>query len=101
MPTCQMCNKKWSWKETIKRGFTLDIGMKCPHCEGKQYHSEKSRVRIFISSLIVLSPMLLPIVFNMNSLLVLIIFFVLACLVFLLQPFLIELANHEEQIRIK
>jgi CXXC-20-CXXC protein len=41
MPTCQNCDQKWGWKQTLKKSFTLDTGMICPYCEKKQYTTKK------------------------------------------------------------
>ncbi|GGK00688.1 hypothetical protein GCM10007063_23730 [Lentibacillus kapialis] len=51
MPTCQNCDKKWTWKQTIKTIFRL----KCPYCGKKQYESASSRVRGGVFALIPLA----------------------------------------------
>ncbi|MDQ0254845.1 CXXC-20-CXXC protein [Evansella vedderi] len=47
MPTCQNCLKEWSRIQTIKSSFTLDIGMKCPHCGHMQYLTKQARKMTF------------------------------------------------------
>ncbi|MFC4403901.1 TIGR04104 family putative zinc finger protein [Gracilibacillus xinjiangensis] len=43
MPTCQKCKHQWTWKETVKKSFTLDSGMTCPNCNKTQYLTKKSK----------------------------------------------------------
>ena len=42
MPPCKNCYKKWSWKQTFKRSFTVGGDMKCPYCNEMQYYSLRS-----------------------------------------------------------
>ena len=98
MPICQNCNHHWSWKQTIKKMFTLDTGMNCPSCGNKQFLTSKSKKRSNV--LIFLAPfiMLLNILFDMPGpitlgLLVLAFFFAFA-----IYPFLIKLTNESEPL---
>lgn len=43
MPICQNCHKQWSWKQTVKKMFTLDTGMICPNCGKKQLLTTQSK----------------------------------------------------------
>lgn len=43
MPTCENCNNKWSWKQTVKKTSTLNPAMICPYCGKKQYQTQKSK----------------------------------------------------------
>ena len=98
MPTCQSCGKDWSWKQTVKSSFTLDTGMKCPHCESKQYLTTKARRRSSIFPFIVPLLILLPLLFDL-SISVMFSIFIVFYLVFIgIYPFLIELSNQEESL---
>ncbi|WP_370640535.1 TIGR04104 family putative zinc finger protein [Salipaludibacillus sp. CUR1] len=94
MPICQNCNKEWSWKQTQKSQSVLDTGMKCSYCRKKQQLTARSRKRIFLSCIIILLPMLLPI-FNVSPLLTFISIFIMGALVLLLHPFYIDVSNDE------
>ncbi len=93
MPICQNCKHYWSWKQTIKKTFTLDTGMNCPSCGKKQFLTSKSKKRSNV--LVFLAPfiMLLDILFNIPSLITLGLlafsfFFAVA-----ISPFFIKLTN--------
>src|SRR5699024_3825172 len=98
MPTCQNCDKDWSWKQAVKSSFTLDTGMKCPYCESKQYLTTKARKRSSMFPFIVPLLILLP-WFSELSIPAMISIFIGFYLVFLgIYPFLIELSNREERL---
>src|SRR5699024_2874960 len=98
MPTCQNCGKDWRWKQTVNSSFTLDTGMKCPHCESKQYLTTKARNRSSIFPFIVPLHNLLVLFFNL-SISVMLSIFVVFYLVFIgIYPFLIELSNQEKPL---
>ncbi|WP_416147808.1 TIGR04104 family putative zinc finger protein [Salipaludibacillus sp. HK11] len=99
MPTCQNCYKKWTWKQTLKSGFTIDIGMKCPHCGKTQYLTTKSKRNNFICTLFILSPMLLPMFFNVSAIISLFLIIGFALLTIGLSPLYIELSNDEDPVR--
>ena len=98
MPTCENCNNKWSWKQTIKKTTTLNPAMTCPHCDEKQYQTKKSRVKISFLTSIVLLPLLIQIFFDMPDSILLSLFPVLLVIVLVLYPFLVKLSNGEEYI---
>lgn len=98
MPTCENCNNKWSWKQTIKKTTTLNPAMTCPHCKEKQYQTKKSRVKISFLTSIVLVPLLIQIFFDMPDSILLSLFPVLLVIVLVLYPFLVKLSNNEEYI---
>ena len=98
MPTCDNCHNKWNWKQTIKRTTTLDPAMICPYCEKKQYQTQKSRTKIGFLTAVVLFPLLLQIFFDISGAVLLSLFPILAIIVILLYPFLIELSSKEEYI---
>ncbi|WP_117149533.1 TIGR04104 family putative zinc finger protein [Paraliobacillus zengyii] len=95
MPTCKNCNKEWSWKQTFKKMFTLDIAMKCPHCGKKQYYTKRARKRS--TAIVFITPfMFLLNMFGISLFLSIGIFLVYCILILVIYPFLIELSNKEE-----
>ncbi|MFD1412632.1 TIGR04104 family putative zinc finger protein [Oceanobacillus jeddahense] len=52
MPTCQYCQHRWTWKQTMKVTTTIDTAYTCPHCGEKQYATKKSRTQFFLLTLI-------------------------------------------------
>lgn len=57
MPTCENCNNKWSWKQTIKKTASLDPALICPYCGEKQYQTQKSKTKGGFLIVIVLLPL--------------------------------------------
>src|SRR5699024_9941211 len=96
MPTCKNCNNKWSWKQTIKKTMTLYPEMSCPCCEEKQYQSKKSKTKVPFLSLIILLPLLIRAFFDVPGAVLLSLIPVLAIIIILIYPFLIELSSREE-----
>ncbi|UFU00118.1 hypothetical protein KO561_03905 [Radiobacillus kanasensis] len=97
MPTCQNCDTKWDWAESIKKSFTLDNSMECPYCKRKQYVSKKSRRRMSFGNFI--GPFVLLILLMGQPILVIVSAAVgLFALVMCLYPFLMELSNEEEPL---
>ncbi|WP_280771692.1 TIGR04104 family putative zinc finger protein [Salipaludibacillus daqingensis] len=100
LPTCQNCYKHWSWKQTFKSSSNLDIGMKCPFCNTKQYPTAKTSKRTFLLSVITLLPMILPF-FNISPVIPFISIFVLGALFILIHPFYTEVSNEETTLASK
>lgn len=98
MTTCENCNNKWSWTQTIKKTTTFNPAMICPYCEEKQYQTQKSKVKIGFLTPIILLPLLIQIFFDIPSAILLSLFPVLFVIVLLIYPFLVELSNKEEYI---
>ncbi|MBR7794498.1 hypothetical protein GT022_00385 [Agaribacter marinus] len=96
MPICQKCNNKWSWKQTLKKMFTLDTGMTCPYCREKQYLTQKSKKKAGLLNFFVPLPLLFNIFFDIPGIILLRLFPVLFFLIMSLHPFLIRLSNIEE-----
>ncbi|WP_188456024.1 TIGR04104 family putative zinc finger protein [Virgibacillus oceani] len=99
MPTCQNCNQRWRWKQTVKKSFTLDTGMKCPHCGEKQYPTSKSRKRSGLCTFILPLTLLLPIVFDISALAGLGILLGCGILLIGIYPLMIELSDQDESLR--
>lgn len=98
MPNCVNCHNKWNWKQTIKITTTLNPVMTCPYCGEKQYQTQKSKTKIGFLTTIVLLPLLLQPFFDIPGAFLLSLFPILAVIVILLYPFLIELSSKEEYI---
>lgn len=98
MPNCDNCHNKWNWKQTIKITTTLNPVMTCPYCGEKQYQTQKSKTKIGFLTTIVLLPLLLQPFFDIPGAFLLSLFPILAVIVILLYPFLIELSSREEYI---
>lgn len=98
MPTCENCNNKWSWKQTIKKTTTLNPAMTCPYCGEKQYQTQKSKARVGILTPIVLLPLLLQIFFDVPGAILFSSFPILGVLAILLYPLLVVLSNKERYI---
>jgi len=96
MPICNICNHKWSWLQTAKKMMTWSPEMSCPYCEEKQYQSKKSKVKAPFLSLLILLPFLIQAFFDVSGAVLLSLIPVLAVIIFLLYPFLVELSNKEE-----
>lgn len=97
MPTCQHCLHKWTWKQTIKKSFTLGVGMKCPYCHEMQYYSTRFRKKSSMVSFLV--PLLLAFNFLFGpSYLILIALLAFLPLYTIIVPFFVELTNEEEPL---
>ncbi|MDG5790007.1 hypothetical protein QA612_21355 [Evansella sp. AB-P1] len=98
MPTCKNCKQDWTWKQTVKSGFTMDIGMKCPHCDKKQYLTSKSRKKTGLSIIAIPFTLIIPVLFEISSIIAISIFIGTALIVFGINPILTDLSNEEEQL---
>ena len=96
MPVCQNCEQKWTWKQTVKKSFTLDTAMPCPHCDQKQYITSKSRKRGAPLTMIIPFLIFIPYFFDITLLIAISLYVVVGIGVMLIHPFLIELSNQEE-----
>ena len=93
MPICPNCDKKWTWKQTLKTLFRL----KCPYCDKKQYESASSRVSsggIFMLIPLLILPINIWIEFTWIT--VLIVIFIQILLIFGLYPFVLKLSSEQE-----
>ncbi|WP_164669589.1 TIGR04104 family putative zinc finger protein [Virgibacillus doumboii] len=97
MPTCENCNNKWGWKQTIKKTTTLDPAMTCPYCGEKQYQTQKSKTKCALLTPVILSPLLANFFFE-PGIHVPILMFVFFLLAMSLLPFLVEISSKEKYI---
>lgn len=98
MPTCKNCHNKWSWKQTFKKSFTLIGGMTCPYCGKKQYLTARMRKRSTIIPFIIISLIMLGNLLFGPSYVALFSLLGLLPLVFIINPFFVELSNEEEPL---
>ncbi|ASN05629.1 TIGR04104 family putative zinc finger protein [Virgibacillus necropolis] len=98
MPTCQNCHKKWNWKQTFKKSFTLGGEMTCPYCEEKQYLTARMRKRSTIIPFIITSLIMLGNLFFGPSYVFVFALLGLFPLFFGIYPFFVELSNREESL---
>src|SRR5699024_9487833 len=96
MPTCANDHSKWRWKQTMKKMFTLDTGMKCPYCAERQYQTGKSKKKAGILNFIVLLQLLLNMFFDISAAILLSSFPVLLFLIMSFNPFLINISSKED-----
>lgn len=95
MPICQNCQTEWSWKQTIKKSFTMDTAMNCSNCNHKQYPTRKTRRRFALYLLIPLLSLLLP-SFGVSGLIVIGILISGCILLMAMYPFILQLSSQEE-----
>ncbi|MDW0109763.1 hypothetical protein QT716_06800 [Sporosarcina aquimarina] len=98
MTTCQNCNEKWNWKQTMKNTTTLNPAMTCPKCGEKQYQTQKSKKRISFLTMIILLPLLIQIFFDIPAIILLSLLPFFTVIIFLLYPFFVELSNRQRYI---
>lgn len=98
MPTCQNCHKRWSWKQTFTRSFTLGGGMSCPYCEEKQYLTARLRKRSSIIPFLLITPIMLVNLFFGPSYIALFVLLGLIPIYFGVYPLFVELSNKEEPL---
>ena len=96
MPTCQNCNQKWGWKQTLRKSCALDIGMICPYCEKKQYTTKSTRIKNFLITFIAMSVITFWSLLFGSSFVLLFILISFVPLSVILYPFWVELSNKEE-----
>ncbi|MFS0821841.1 TIGR04104 family putative zinc finger protein [Bacillus sp. 1P02SD] len=98
MPTCQKCNKKWSWKQTFKKSFTLTNALTCPNCGEKQYITPRTRkISTVISFIATFLGLFLNFYFDSPHV-VLFIMLGFLSLIIVIYPFYLETSNKEEPL---
>lgn len=98
MPTCENCNNKWSWKQTLRKTTTLNPAFTCPHCGEKQFQTLKSKKKMAFLTPIVLLPLLLQIFFDIPGVILFSLYVLLFWIAMLSYPFLVEVNSKEEYI---
>ncbi len=98
MPVCHSCNQKWTWKQTVKKSFTLDTAMPCPHCSQKQYVTSRARKRSALLTMIIPFLIFIPFFFDVNIFTALGLYLAAGMGIMLIYPFLVELSSQEEHL---
>ncbi|MGK7377923.1 TIGR04104 family putative zinc finger protein [Planococcus sp. 1R117A] len=96
MPKCTYCDLQWSWKQTIKKMFTLNNKLECPVCGKTQYISRKSKKRLSLLNIAILLPLLLNVFASTNPLFIIALIFSLFLLSLAIMPFLTIFSDKEE-----
>ncbi|WP_404335342.1 TIGR04104 family putative zinc finger protein [Planococcus rifietoensis] len=98
MPICQNCHKQWSWKQTVKKMFTLDTSMICPHCGKKQLLTTQSKKRAGLLNFLTPLAMLFGVLFNLSVITIFILIIASGVIVIAAYPFLVELTEEDEPL---
>ncbi|MGE7623638.1 TIGR04104 family putative zinc finger protein [Viridibacillus sp. NPDC096237] len=96
LPVCENCHEKWNWRVSIKKMFTFNRTMFCPHCEKKQYQTKKSRIRM---SQFVLLPNLVLLInafFDFYWWEIVLMYVAILITGFILMPYNLKLQNDED-----
>lgn len=96
MPVCQNCQQTWSYRETLRKSFTLSMSMTCPHCGAKQYLTPESKKKSGMLSLIVPFIVFIPVFFDVSVLFMAGIYIIVLILLTGMLPFLMKLSSKEE-----
>jgi len=98
VPTCQNCEKKWSWFDSIKKLLTFRKSMKCNHCGKIQYQSTSSRNTTSLLILLPIITILFTAMFDLSLISVLLIELVLILVALSVMPIFLKLTNKEEPL---
>ena len=98
MPTCQSCERKWTWLYTIKQILRFRKRMNCQHCREIQYEtkSSKNKVMLFIFLPFIINP--LCIIYDISKISILLIDIGLIVGLLFTIPFILKLSNKEEPL---
>jgi CXXC-20-CXXC protein len=97
MPRCQNCNHQWSWETTVRKSFTLGVGMECPNCGTRQYLTKKSRKKTGIINIFPAPILILTALFFDLEITTMLVFAVGLFAAFMaVYPHLVELSNENE-----
>ncbi|MFC2948944.1 TIGR04104 family putative zinc finger protein [Virgibacillus sediminis] len=98
MPVCQQCHSSWSWKETIKKWFSLKNSMACPHCGATQYATARTRKVTSLMNFIAITVIMTMNLFLGPSIMVVIALLLLFPLHLAIYPYILTLSNDEEPL---
>lgn len=96
LPTCQKCQKRWTWKQMFKKQFNFSGEMTCPYCGEKQYYTKQTKKWSGIISVIAVTIIMTCNLIFGPSYVWLILLWLLLPLYFIVFPFFIRLANSDE-----
>ncbi|MGM0896539.1 MAG: TIGR04104 family putative zinc finger protein [Bacillota bacterium] len=98
MPICHNCHKQWSWKQTVKKMFTLDTGMICPYCGKKQFLTTQSKKRAGLVNFLTPLVMLLGVLLDLSSITILMLIIASGAVIIAAYPFLVEFSDEEQPL---
>ena len=98
MPTCQSCEEKWSWLDSMKKILKCRKRMNCHHCGKVQYQSKSSMNKMSLFSLLPLFILPFNVTFNLSLVSTLLLGVPLLILAFSMNPFLLKLSNKDEPL---
>ncbi|WP_058307179.1 TIGR04104 family putative zinc finger protein [Gracilibacillus massiliensis] len=98
MPRCEHCQQQWTFKQSIKKSFTLVAGMSCPYCETDQYLTKKARRKTSMLNFLPAPSLLLPSIFGLQIYASILFFLVALTIMLVLYPNLMELTSNEETL---
>src|SRR5690625_7430892 len=98
MPTCENCNNKWSWKQTIIKTASLDPTLICPYCGKKQYQTQKSKTKGGFLIVIVLLPLFIQNLFDIPGAVLFSLFLILLIFVIFLFSIIVYLCINIDYI---
>lgn len=64
MTRCTNCSTRWTFKEKLRKSFSFDRGMPCPHCGEAQYLTNSYRKKSSLITFLMLLLFFLPTFFN-------------------------------------
>ncbi|MDB0580086.1 TIGR04104 family putative zinc finger protein [Salinicoccus roseus] len=64
MTRCTNCGTQWIFKEKLRKSFSLDRGMPCPHCGEAQYLTWRYRKKSILITFLMILLFFLPSFFN-------------------------------------
>ncbi|WP_373446095.1 TIGR04104 family putative zinc finger protein [Salinicoccus bachuensis] len=64
MTRCTNCGTRWTFKDKLRKSFSFDRGMSCPHCGEAQYLTWRYRKKSSLTTFLMLLLFFLPSFFN-------------------------------------
>jgi len=91
--TCKHCYTKITYKQMLKRQFTLSDGIVCPRCGETQYYSKRTRVWSGSLTIGIITLVMLGNLFFGPSYIAVVMLLLFLPLFLLIFPLYVELAN--------
>ncbi|PKR77284.1 hypothetical protein CEY16_11135 [Halalkalibacillus sediminis] len=98
MPTCAHCGRKWSWKQSLNRMFTLSQEIQCPHCHRNQFFSKKTRTINAVLNMFIVSPLAINIFFDLTPWMLLGMIVGIFLVLVVIFPFYLELDKEDRPL---
>lgn len=97
MPICQYCHQKWTYIDTFKKLFRIKLF--CPYCKEQNDLTPETRRKLSFSPIVILGSFVLLKVFNVTKPWYLLIILIMACVMFMMYPYVTQLSKTEEPLR--